>query len=270
LVGGQHPGLTAGWLLNAILHPFNLILLWLVGKRIVGKSGLWIAVIAILNPQVMYLLTEPIAETTLLFFTLLTFYFMFRRSKWCYLLASITTMVRYEGAALIMAAFVLDMIEGKSKQERIRSFVYSALASVPLALWMLGTFLNWGGESTHYLGLFGKKYAQYYEQSAEQRTGVVKHLNVLWRTGFYPLLTTATGAKAMFSKLTASEIHSLRTFFSAAKIIALVSFGFGSVYGLLKRKWNILALLIFFVPYFAIHAKFPSLVRPGEHLAAFG
>jgi hypothetical protein len=258
VVGGQHPGLTAGWLLNAILHPFNLVLLWLAGKRIVGKSGLWIAIIAILNPQVMYLLTEPIAETTLLFFILLTFYFIFRRSRWCYLLASITTMVRYEGAALIMAAFVLDMIEGKSKRERIRSFVYSALASVPLALWMLGTLLNWGTESTHYLGLFGKDYAQYYERSAEQRTGVVTHLNVLWQTGFYPLLTTTTGVKAMFSRLTAPEMHSLRTFFSAGQIIALVSFGFGSVYGLLKRKWNILALLIFFVPYFAIHVKFPS------------
>lgn len=248
VVGGQHPGLTAGWLLNAILHPFNLILLWLVGKRIVGKSGLWIAIIAILNPQVMYLLTEPIAETTLLFFILLTFYFMFRRSKWCYLLASITTMVRYEGAALIMAAFVLDMIEGKSKRERIRSFVYSALASAPLALWMLGTLLSWGTESTHYLGLFGKEYAQYYEQSAQQRTGVVKHLNVLWQTGFKPLLMPYPQASGDFRTM----------LLKLSKTFALVGFSFGSIYGLLKRKWNILALLIFFVPYFAVHVKFPS------------
>ena len=49
LVGGQHPDLTAGWLLNAILHPLNLVLLWLVGKRIVGKSAIWFAIIAILN-----------------------------------------------------------------------------------------------------------------------------------------------------------------------------------------------------------------------------
>ncbi|MHC4639399.1 MAG: hypothetical protein ACYTBV_18135, partial [Planctomycetota bacterium] len=103
VVGGQHPGLTAGWLLNAIFHPFNLVLLWLIGREIVGKSAVWLAIIAILNPWVIYLLTEPIVETTLLFFVLLTFYLMFKRSKWCYLLASITTMVRYEGAALVLA-----------------------------------------------------------------------------------------------------------------------------------------------------------------------
>lgn len=28
---GQAPDLTAGWLLNAILHPFSVVLLWLVG-----------------------------------------------------------------------------------------------------------------------------------------------------------------------------------------------------------------------------------------------
>ena len=71
LVTGQHPDLTAGWLLNAILHPFNIVLLWLVGKRIVGRAALWIAIIAIINPWVIQLLAEPIAETTLLFFILL-------------------------------------------------------------------------------------------------------------------------------------------------------------------------------------------------------
>jgi len=178
-VGGQHPGLTAGWLLNALLHPFNLILLWLVAREIVGKSALWLAIIAILNPQVVYLLTEPIAETTLLFFILLTFYFIFKRSKWSYLFASITTMVRYEGAALILVAFVMDMIYSKSKRERIRAFLYSAAASVPLAVWMLGTVVNWQAGSTHYLTLFGEKYSKLYIEPAEVRTGFVKHMNVL-------------------------------------------------------------------------------------------
>jgi hypothetical protein len=158
-----------------------------------------------------------------------------------------------------MAAFVLDMIEGKSKRERIHSFVYSALASVPLALWMLATLLNWGGETAHYLAIFGKEYSKYYDDvySAEQRTGFVRNLNVLWQTVIRPLLTTTTGVKAVFYRLTAPEIHSLRAFFNAGKIIALISFSFGSLYGLLKRRWNILALLIFFVPYFAVHVKFP-------------
>jgi len=124
VVGGQNPDLRAGWLLNAIWHPFSLVLFWTVAKKIVGKSALWFAIIAILSPWVMRMLTDPIVETTLLFFILITFYFIFKRSSWSYLFASITTMVRYEGAALIMAAFVMDMIYSTGRRERIRAFVY--------------------------------------------------------------------------------------------------------------------------------------------------
>ena len=74
---GSPPELTAGWLLNAILHPFTVVLLWLVGKRIIGKSAVWFAVIASINPWVVYYLTEPIGETSLLFFVLLTLYLIF-------------------------------------------------------------------------------------------------------------------------------------------------------------------------------------------------
>jgi hypothetical protein len=109
-VRGHAPSITAGLLVNAILYPLNFLLLWLIAERIVGRAGIWIALISIINPQGVYLLTEPIAETTLLFFVLLTIYLILIRSKWCWLLASVTTMVRYEGAALILAAFVMDMI----------------------------------------------------------------------------------------------------------------------------------------------------------------
>lgn len=248
LVGGQHPNLTAGWLLNAILHPFNLILLWLVGKRIVGKSALWLAIIAVLNPWVIYMLTEPIIETTLLFFTLLTFYFMFRRSKWCYLFASITTMVRYEGAALILAAFVMDMIYSKDKREKIRAFIYSAIATIPLALWMLGTVLAWKPGTTHYFNvLFTKEYSKGFTQSIEGRTGLVMHMKLLWQVGFRPLLMPWPGAGSAFEQM----------LWNLSKVFAITGFFFGSIYGLCKRQWNMLALLIFFVPYFVLHALYP-------------
>ncbi|MBA7634316.1 hypothetical protein ES703_41900 [subsurface metagenome] len=260
LVGGQHPDLTAGWLLNAILHPLNLVLLWLVGKRVVGKSAIWFAIIAILNHWVIYMLTEPIIETSLLFFSLLTFYLIFKRSNWCYVAASVTTMVRYEGAALILAAFVIDMIYRKSKRERIRAFLYSALASVPLALWMLGTVLSLGreAETTHYLKvLFTKEYAERFADSAKNRTGIVRHMKLLWTVGFYPLFRLTTEAKGSFEKLTVGQIESIRTFFSFSQIMAIAAGTLGAIYGLCKRQWKILAFLIFFVPYFVLHAMYP-------------
>jgi hypothetical protein len=252
LVDGKYPDLTAGWVLNALLHPFNLLLLYLVGREIIGRSAVWFAIIAVLNPQVLYMLTEPLVETTLLFFVLLTFYFIFRRSNWCYLFASIASMTRYEGATLILAAFVMNMIYAETKRERILAFVCSALASIPLGIWMLATFLNWHTQasSSHYLKLFGanSEYAKFLLGRYEDKVGLVLHMKLLWNTAFRPLLmpypSTGGSPGEMLYKL--SEVFAAGGFF------------FGSVYGLFKRQWKILALLILFLPYFVVHAMIPA------------
>ena len=259
LVGGKYPDLTGGWLLNALLHPFNLILLWLIGKKVVGNSAaLWFAIVAILNPWVIYLLTEPIAETPLLFFTLLTYYFIFKRSRWSYLFASITTMVRYEGAALILAAFVMDMICSSTRRQRIRAFVYSAMATVPLAIWMLGTFLNWQPGQDHYLNILKPDYTKSFGASLKDRTGLVRHMRLLWQVGFRPLLVPYPGAGK----------DAVETLWGLSRVIAMVGFFFGSAYGLIKRRWEVLALLLFFVPYFLLHARYPYPI-PRFHATIF-
>ncbi|MBN2182260.1 MAG: hypothetical protein JW715_10125 [Sedimentisphaerales bacterium] len=244
IVGGNHPDLTAGWLLNAILHPLNLVLLYLIGRKIVGRAAIWFAIIAILNYWVIYMLTEPIIETSLMFFILLTFYLIFMRSSWCFVAASVATMVRYEGAALILAAFVMDMIYRRSRPQRIRAFVYSALATVPLIIWLIGLLLNWDPEKGNYLAVFTKNYAASFTESVEDRTGIIMHMRLLWSVGFYPLFR-ANGAEAA------------RILFGFSKIIAGLGFASGVFYGLWKRQWQILALLIFFVPYFILHARYP-------------
>ena len=248
LVGGQHPDLTAGWLLNALLHPFCVVLIWLVGKKIIGRAALWLAVIVALNPWVVYMLREPILETTLLFFTLVTFYLIFRRSKWCYVLASIATMVRYEAAMLIVAAFVMDMIYSKDKRERLFALLYSAAASVPLLIWLAGTVLSWEGGTSHYFNvLFAKEYTKDLAGSVENRTGLLLHMKLMWRVGFMPLLMPWLGVSKDFGQMV----------WQLSKFFAVISFFFGCIYGLCKRQWKILALLIFFVPYFLLHARYP-------------
>jgi hypothetical protein len=251
VVGGQYPDLRAGWLLNAIWHPFSLVLFWAVAKRVVGKSALWFAVIAILSPWVMRMLTDPIVETTLLFFILLTFYFIFKRSNWSYLFASITTVVRYEGAALIMVAFVMDLISSTSRREKIRAFAYSVIASVPLAIWLLGTVLTWSStSSSHYLTLFGPQsyYAKALSTPYESNVGFILNMKVLWQTGFYPLLMPYPAADEGF----------VSSLWGLSKTVAVAGFLFGAIYGLFKRNWNILAMLCFFVPYFCVHSRIPA------------
>jgi hypothetical protein len=248
LVGGRNPDLTAAWLLNAILHPFNLLLFWLIGKRILAKSAVWFAIVAIITPWVLYMLREPLIETTLLFFLLLSIYLILTNSRWRYLLASITTLVRYEGSALIMAAFVMDVIHSRDKRQWIKAFIYSAIASVPLIVWLLGTALVWRSGTSHYFNvLFAKEYAKGLAGSVEARTGMVLHMKLLWQVGFRPLFAPYPGAGKDFAEFV----------WRLSKVGAVATFFFGSVYGLYKRNWNILVLLIFFVPYFLLHATYP-------------
>jgi len=246
---GRSPDFTGGLLLNALLHPLNAVLLWLVGRRVVGKAALWIAVAVIINPWVLQLLTEAIVETTLFFGILATFYFIFKGSRWSYVFASITTMVRYEGAALILAAFVLDMIRLKSMRERVWAFVCSAVASVPLGLWMLATIIHWQGQgSTYYLKELGA--------ASGGKFILGEYIELVWQIGFYPLFIPSPSA--------AKDMRDLVMGFS--KVLVAGSFIFGAVYGLYKKRWDILALLIFFVPYILVHAlhsfKYPRFCMP--------
>ena len=232
-VTGQHPLLTAGWLLNAILYPLNIVLLYLVAKSFIPKAAAWFAVIAAINPWLLSMLVQPLVETTLVFFILLTFCLMMRRSKWCYLSAAVAAMVRYEGAALILATFVLDMLESKSSRQRLIALLYSALASIPLALWLLGTYISIksadAGTSGHYLAQYG------------HGTVFVKFATLLGRVGF----------ASLFWPTSQDMIGPMRV---TVTVIAAAGALFGCAYGLYKKKWDVLAILLFLIPYMLIHS----------------
>ncbi len=244
IADGECPDFHGGWLLNSIVHPLTAVLLWLAGRKVIGRAAVLFAIIAITNPWGLQLLTESIAETTLLFFIWATFYLIFIRSKWAYLAASLTTMVRYEGAALILCAFVMDMIDSKDKKQRLVAFVYAALASVPLALWMLGTMLSWQlAGPTHYLNLFIGEPVE----GTEEINTFANHVKLLWIVGFCHLFVLPWRTISAF-------------WMDAMKILVFASFLFGSVYGLYKRQWKILVLLLFLLTYFCIHVEYPFLV----------
>lgn len=247
-VAGPTPDLTAGWLLNAILYPLNLILLWRVGKKIIGPAAIWPAILVAINPWCISMLVDPIIETTLVFFSLLTFYFIFQHSSWCYLFASLTMMVRYEGAALILAAFVVDMITRPGKKQRLRAFLFSVVASLPLIVWLLASQIQAGTLDKHfYLSAFKKDFSKIFLEPIEDRTGIGMHMGLLWRVGFSSLLVPFSGSGQIVAAICQT----------ASQWIVAVTFFFGSIYGIYKHNWNILALLLFLVPYFLVHAFYP-------------
>ena len=243
LMGNRFPVFAGGWLLNALLYPINLVLLWLIGRKIVGHGALWIAIIVAINPWVIDMLRQPLIETTLLFFILVTFLFIFNKSRWSYLFASITTMVRYEGAALILAAFVIDVISRKSKRERMTALLYASLASLPLVIWMLATIINWEGQgSGHYLKLIGV--------NRGGESVLVKYLEMLWRTGFSSLFWIWPKAARTTREMA----------ISLSKLVAVIAFIFGAICALSKRRWDILSLLIFFILYCIIQIIYSFVV----------
>jgi len=250
-VAGQHPDLTAGWLLNSVLHPFSLLLLYLIARKILA-GGAWLyAIIVVVNPWTVALLVQPIAETTMIFFILLTVYFILRRSNWCYLFAAIATMTRYECAALILGAFVFDMITRTTRKERIRAFVYSALASVPLGLWLLATKLTWQpGVSRHYFGHF---------TSRRGHIGT-EYFQWFWETAFMPLLQLPASVKAAFvarpatSAEAASITQAVKALSGFSKFIAVTGCLVATGYSLIKRQWKLVPLIIFLGGYVGIHS----------------
>jgi len=251
--GGHHPVLTAGWLLNAILHPLNLLLLYLIGKKFLGHAAFYFALIVAIKPWTVAMVTEPIVETTLIFFILLTLYLILRRSPWCYLTAAIASMARYEGGALVVAAFVIDMLDSSTKRQRIKALVLSALALIPLFLWMLGAVLEQKTTATG-TGITGVHYIRNYGRS----TVVGKYINYLWVVGFKSLLQSPAAARAMFQPATQqAQEHlkaSLDSLHGFSQILALAGSVIAIVYNLIKRKWNIVGLLTFFVLVFLAHA----------------
>jgi len=236
LVGGHTPGLTAGRIINAIFHPLLLLLFWLVGRQLVGTAAAWIAILAAINPWVVWLIPEPIAQPPMLFFILAGFYFAFKHSRWAYLFAALASMTRYDGAALILALLVFDLIYHKTTKGRWMTLLWTAAASLPLFIWMLLTALNWEGRGEmHYLNVLTGTEAGFW-------SAVFADLQRLWDVAFAPLIYSPQKAT------TASK-----TVMVALQIAMALSFLFALVWDIIKRNWKVIALFIFLLPYFIVH-----------------
>ncbi|MBN2511720.1 MAG: hypothetical protein JXB18_02170 [Sedimentisphaerales bacterium] len=257
IMSGNYADLKASWLLNGILHPFNGILLFLIARQLVGRAGKWLALLCLINPWILYLMIEPLAETPLLFFILLTIYLIFQRSRWSYLFASIGTMVRYECAALILAAFVIDMIFAPSKKGRFQVLGLSFLASVPLILWMAAT-LKYEVSDTHYFNVFKTGATNAFSKLGNDKIGIVKHLGLIWSVGYNPLAANSMGSSENAAKM----------LMWASRIIAGISFVLGAGWAIYRRNWKVLVLGLFLIPYFLVHAYYPYPI-PRFHMPIF-
>jgi hypothetical protein len=250
LCPGPHPLVTAGWLLNGILHALSVLLFYRVGKHLLGKNAFYVAVLASINPWVLLMTTDPVAETTMIFITLLTFDFLLRRSPWCYLFAMLASMTRYELSALIAIAFVVDMVLGKDLKQRIRAFILAALASIPLILWIVLWRVYRPG-SGHYVGHF---------TGSGSRVGL-EYWRLLWQTTFGPLLHVPSWMAAAFGTLkvtTQQQADAIRSAARNLEVVIWVVTGAGFivalVYAAVRKNWKFWALFAFWTLYVGAHS----------------
>jgi len=236
LVGGQHPVLTAGWLLNAILYPATLVLFYLIAREVIGKGAIWFVILITINPLAIRWMRHPVAETTLIFFIVLSIYFINRRSRWCYLFAAMTTMIRYEGAALILAAFVMDIIEAHSWKLRFKATLYSVLAGIPMSLWLLGMYLNRKVGTT----VASMPYVKYYGR----KTSFGWCTGLMWDASVRPLLMLTPENKELLSLLG-----------TIGKILLIVCLLAALIYMVYKKQWYVLPVVIFLTCYYLVHAS---------------
>ncbi|MBN1816014.1 MAG: hypothetical protein JW828_01550 [Sedimentisphaerales bacterium] len=233
--GGMPPELTAGWLLNAALYPLCLVLLYLIARPFLGQLAVLLSLIVAINPWTIGVLIQPLVEVTLWFFTLLTFFLIARRARWAYLSACVASVLRYEGIVLILVVLILDLIRTKDKRLRFRSLAIAALCSMPLLVWVILAALH--GDPASPSAVPGQENGSgsgYLHQFFHSQV-FVGVINVLWTITYRVLFVKDP------TQITPAAMYTAW--------LAPLGFFMGAGYGLYKRNWSLVAILLFFIPY---------------------
>ncbi|MBZ0252382.1 MAG: hypothetical protein K8I02_03490, partial [Candidatus Methylomirabilis sp.] len=170
--GGWDPLLRAaeGW--NVLFAVLTTYALFRVGERFLGRWGFLVPLLHFLHPAVTgEMLAQPLVEQTLLVLTVWTVLLAIGRSPWAWLAAALASVARYEGVGLLAGLALLELLE---RRPLPKIALRSALASVPLALW-LGWSMVASGTLNPYLKEVATGENQYLEDAAPaSRTNFAK------------------------------------------------------------------------------------------------
>lgn len=245
-----YPMLTGGLVLNGVLYVCSIVLFYRVSRFFLEPAGAFcLSLVGALNPWSLKMLVDPIAETAIVFFLLLTLYLILKRSRWCYLAAMLASMTRYELFGLIGIALLFDLFALKTKRQKLTAVGMAFAAAVPMILWLIGTKMSNVEAGGHYFRVF---------LNVEDRNGF-KLLKMLWHTSFSSLLQWPEWIRAILvSKPTtqaaanAIQTHT-RHFQTVWNVLMSVGFISGVVWVFLKKQWTFLCILLFWAGYVCIH-----------------
>ncbi|MHC5121949.1 MAG: hypothetical protein ACYSO7_10670 [Planctomycetota bacterium] len=244
-----HPILTGALVLNGILYTLSILLLYKVSRFFIAPTGSFcLSLLAAMNPWALVMVVDPIAETAIVFFILLTLYLILSGSRWCYLAAMLASMTRYECFGLIGIALLFDLFSRTSKRQKLMATGIAFAAAVPMVLWMIGTKLtSTNPNSTYFKHFFNV-----------DRNGF-DFLKMLWMTAYSSLLQWPEYIRAVLierpsSQQAAEAIQSHESLFQLLwNVVTAVFFVLGVIGVFLKKQWRFIGILLFWAGYVGIH-----------------
>lgn len=147
LFRGPEPVLLAAESVNLVAFAVAAFFLHRLAARFVGSAAWIVTLLFTMDGLAFHMTLQPRAELPTVAFVILGCYLATVRPAAAYASAALASVTRYEGAFLIPALFVRDLVLG---QHRWRAVVLAALASAGLAVWLWLNFLATGHANPYY------------------------------------------------------------------------------------------------------------------------
>jgi hypothetical protein len=165
------------------------------------------------------------------------------RFGWAYVFAMLASLTRWDLVGLIPAVALADV----ARHRRWRPMLVKAsLAALPflLCMWITKVQLAEAGKGAHYLQVL----------SEERDFALGQDLRSYW--GEILASVRSSPFWRVAGKVRSVDWVDTVVFRGTAAVLAL-AFLWGSAWGLVKRRWEILTMLVTAVPYVLVHAVYP-------------
>jgi hypothetical protein len=235
-------------LYNALMLPTVMVLIYLIGREFLGRAAVWVALLACISPSMVRMSSQPIAELTLVALFAATCLCIRSHIKWAYFFAMLGSISRWDMAGLIPAVALVDLIRNKKWAKTI---IMTALASIPFGLCMILTWMQLRGQSggAHYIQVLAKD--RTFELAADLRyysSSICSFLNAL-------LLESLPSGQARPLKGLNSAVSTVTS------LLLVIAFLRGSIAAVIKKRWEMIVMLLAGVPYVMVHAIYPYRVQ---------
>jgi hypothetical protein len=231
-------------LYNTVMLPIVCILIYFIGRKFLGKAAFWVAFLACISPWMVRMSSQPLAELTLVALFAAACLCARAHIKWAYLFAMLGSITRWDMAGLIPAVAIVDLIRNRKWP---RTIILTVLVSIPFGLCMIITMIQLRGQTdgAHYIQVLSKD--RTFELAAD--------LNFYWQNicsflNAQLLQSSPSGQVSSFESLNSA------VFALTAPLLA-IAFVAGSIMAVVKKRWEIIVMLIAGIPYVFVHAIYP-------------